>query len=495
MLNINDDKLFLTVDAGTTNIKAAIVAGNGSLIDLEKMNTSVIMSKSGYCEMDMDFVWKQVVTALTSLYSRNKAIWQNICALGVCAQGDGAWPIDKNGNPVRNAILWNDTRAVETVDYKEINKLCLSLDTVSLFPGAAPVILKWLKDNETESYDKTAYVLHCSDWINYKLTGQAVTDYTNASTALMNIYTKEYANEILNSMGILEKAAAFPPVVASDKIIGNTTDEVTKILHFSDNIPVIAGAIDVLAVAAGCGLESAGQKGTIAGTTLCNYVVLDENGAKNSFGEVGSVLCHPNDGKYIRLMAALSGTSFLDWVRREVLEDKNITETENAIANIPIGCDGVIAHPYIFGERAPFALPAACAGFYGLRAHHTKYHMARAAYEAMALSLKDCYNSLPEGDNELYIAGGAAKSDFICQMIADCMGQKTFRLKENELGIKGVYYLLLKALDMPKCIAAEIADVYEPDFNANYEYNKTYQSFCDLKQLMIGFWKTKKLND
>ncbi len=485
-------KRFLAIDAGTTIVKAALTGIDGEVIDVVSHKLDILMPKQGWCEMNMNTVWQAVCEVVGQLRENNGGEWENICAVGICAQGDGMWPLDANGNPVRNAVLWNDTRAGGMIDYESINRSCLALGTTPLFPGAGPVILRWLKENEPENYERIATVLHCKDWLNYKLTGRLVTDQTDASTALFNIYTKQYEFSLLELLGIESCRGCFPDVVSSDQIIGTVTEHIASLLKIKAGIPVIAGAIDVLAVATGCDVTKPTQKGSILGTTLCNYVVLDQAGALAHAGENGEVLCHTHPNVYIKLMAALSGASALDWVRRQVLADEPFAELEQSIIKLPIGSEGVLFQPYLYGERAPFHAANASSGFFGLRPNHTKYHMVRAAYEGVAMSLYDCYQNLPSGENGFVVAGGASKSDLVCQMVCDCMGERTVRYKEKELGILGVVSLLQEAMGFESQKQETLADEFMPDLTKHEEYKNLYTEFCHLKTMMMLYWAREK---
>ncbi|MDD3537615.1 MAG: FGGY family carbohydrate kinase [Eubacteriales bacterium] len=479
---------FLVMDAGTTNIKAAIVSDGGELIEIREEPAEVLMPFAGACEMDMEQLWRSFKEVLIKLRSARPELWTQISALGISAQGDGLWMMDAEGKPIRNAILWNDTRTV--MDYEEINPICLGLNTCALFPGANGAILTWLKKKEPENYARIAHVFHCKDWLNYKLTGHIGTDATDGSTALMDIYTKQYAYDLLDKLKISEMRDALAPISASEDIVGHLQDGPASELGLSPGIPVIAGCLDVMAIATGCGLVAKGQRGTIVGTTLANYVVMDEETARGCIATNGSILCHTQKGTYIRLMAALSGSSALDWMRREILHDEDYAVTDCEILKIPIGSEGAMSTPYLYGERAPFKLNSASGGYYGVRTHHTKYHLARASFEGMVLSMYDCYEHLPKGDAELYIAGGAAKSLCICQMICDCMGTDTYRFEQKELGLIGVCRLIQSALGIEADLASQ-TDHFEPDMENHQKYQALYADFKLLKESMMPVWKAR----
>lgn len=480
-----DNGIFLAVDAGTTNIKAALVEPGGQIVDLHSVPAAVLMTVPGRCEMDMEDVWRSVLACILALRERNQKRWPSVLAVGVCAQGDGAWLLDRQGTPLGNAILWNDTRVRR--NFREINERCAALNTTPLFPGSAPVLLHWMKENDQDRYRRAAHVLHCKDWINYKLTGRICTDETDASTAVMNLFSKQYTPEILELSGIPEALPLFPEILPSACIIGTVSPAMADLLQFAPDVPVIAGAIDVLSVVTGCGLSSSGQCASIAGTTMGNIVVLEEQEAKKNLGSIGSVLCHTLPGLYVRQMSGLSGASALDWVRREILGEEPYPSIESHLAQIPVGSQGLLFHPYLYGERAPFALAGACGGFYGLRAHHTKYVMARAAFEGVALSMYDCYQSLPPCGNVMTLAGGAAKSDFLCGMISDCMGKTVLRRREKELGILGVCRMLETAFGLFTAPPTE-EDSFLTHPEAHEQYRTLYTRFVGLREKMESVW-------
>ena len=107
---------FLVMDAGTTSIKAGLISLDGKFADIQNEPAEVLMPFPGATEMDMDAVWEVAKKVILKLKNNNEAIWQDVAAMGISAQGDGLWCIDAKGRPVRNAMLWNDTRTVMDYD-------------------------------------------------------------------------------------------------------------------------------------------------------------------------------------------------------------------------------------------------------------------------------------------------------------------------------------------------------------------------------------------
>jgi len=483
---------FICVDAGTTRLKAALLDGNGGQLDIAGQQLQVLHPFDGACESDMLSFYRVFCSTIKELYDRNKERW-NILGLGITGQGDGFWAVNKQGEPVRNAILWNDTRVknMNFSDLDNINDYCINHSVTSLFSGAAPLLAKWVKEKEPQNYSRVYKILHCKDWLNYKLTGNFATDYSDASTAVFNIFKKSYSTEVLGMLGIPESLNLFPMAYPSSKIVGLVNERASFDTCLAKGTPVICGAIDVTAAALGIGLKKTGQACTIVGTTLCNEILLDEKDAKNPCVS-GSVLDFVSKDKYLRIMAALSGASTLDWARSIIVPELPFDELEECMKKIPCGCEGVIYLPYIYGERSPFKNPLACGGFYGLTERHSRFHLIRAAYEGLALSMYDCYMNLPQVFDKVYISGGGAQSSFICQLFSDCLGKPMVRKKIYEPGIQGIYYLLREAFDMGiEASGCPDSEVFMPDNTNHMVYIRLYKLFKELRGNMKGYWKER----
>ncbi|MCR4429491.1 MAG: FGGY family carbohydrate kinase [Tepidanaerobacteraceae bacterium] len=486
--------VILGIDAGTTKIKAGLVDADGNLIDMESEICEVLSPFEGAYEMDMGNTWEIVCKVTGRLFKRNENMASDLAGVGVTGQGDGLWPVSKNGLPARRAILWNDTRARKLSFEKEdlLKQVCIKCKATPIFAGAAPVLLRWLLEKEPETVKNIAYILHCKDWINYKLTGQIATDYTDASTASINVFEKAYAEEFLSIMDLLDYKNLFPDLFPSHHVIGKVTEIASRETGIPQNIPVIAGAIDVAAAAFGVGLRQSMDACTIVGTTLCNEMILDKENVHHEDTR-GSNLCYVIPDKYLRVMATQNGTSTLDRMKSLLACELSFGEIESNIEKLPVGSDGVIIQPYFYGERAPFRNPAACAGIYGLTARHGRFHILRAAYESLALSLYDCYSAFPCGVTEIYVSGGGVQSDLLCQMFADIMGKTVKRPVVGENGICGITSLVrvgLKIEDFSKAPRANF-DVFLPDAARHEKYIKLFDIYSELKKIMKDYWSMR----
>lgn len=472
-------KYYLCIDAGTTRIKAGLYDEMGSLKGIEDLSLEISMPKIGYCEMDMVELWQYLCEIIQKLQHSCLEYWEKIVAIGISAQGEGAWLLDEDKKPIRPAILWNDTRSntIHEELWNEAQLFCQKNNVNPLCAGSYLPILHWMKYNEPTNYNRVAYIMNCKDWINYKLTDHIQTDFTDASTVGFNIFEKKYKEEIFDilDMSLLKKA--LPKAYPSGQKVSITTKKIQDLLGIPSGTPVVAGALDVATVAVGLGVCLPGQKGSILGTTLGNVVVLNEEQAKAYLYTEGSLLCYIEQSSYLRQVSALSGAVILDWCRKEIADNISFLEMEALAISVPIGAGGVIFLPYLFGERAPFKAPKACASFHGMRFNHSKAHMIRAVYESLAYSLYDCYQYMPESKEGIFIAGGASNSDVLCQMISDMMGERVFRTNQKELGLYGMYKILSNRL----LDTVDASQTFSPNLLNHEKYLSQYSKYLDLQ--------------
>lgn len=481
---------FLGVDIGTTRMKAAIVDMDEKTVDLVGMPVKVLFPFEGACEINMNDLWITFCDLTRQLKERNPLIWNKVAGIGVTGQGDGLWPIDKSGEPVRNSILWNDTRTknLKINDREFIDEFCVKHSANVVYAGSAHILLRWLKENEADSYLNISSVLHCKDWINFKLTGELVTDFSDSSTALLDVKQKKYVHEIFDIMDISDSYKVFPEPVASTTIIGTITKAASAESGINVGLRVIAGAIDTASVALGAGVKEIGQACTIVGTTLCNEMVLEHH--QVDFKK-GLIVCHIANENYLSLIATLSGASTIDWVKNILFPDLSFKELEGELEKVSIGSRGILYHPYLYGERAPFRNPFACGGFYGLSATHNKYDMARSAYEGLVLSLYDCYQSLPQTYDSIRVSGGGSASVLLCQMISDCLGKNVIRPFANELGIIGIVSALKAGLGITKSFSKTTVKnekLFIPNTLHHEKYLKLYELFKGMQTGVSDYW-------
>lgn len=498
-------KYFIGIDAGTSIVKSVLFNIKGEEIYVSKQKTQVLSPKLNWSEQNMESVYIATIRSLNDLILSSGVSSEEIIAIGLTAQGDGCWMIDKDGNPVRNAILWSDGRAATIIKEWQDNGIAEKVYDIcgsALFPGAQGAILRWMKDNEPENASRIAYAFYCKDWLRFKLTGDIATDETDASLPFFDIAKKEYSDKVFTYFGIEDMKKVMPEVIPAKKAISYITDEVAEITGLRKGTPLVVGPFDVISTAIGVNAIDDGVACSIIGTTCFNEVTMDKPDTSPS--NVGMTVAHGIPNKWMRALGAMNGTPNLDWfigqlaraekTAAKILDTDLYHYFEDKVRDIPIGANGVIYHPYISpgGERAPFVKPTAKAQFMGINLDNTKYDLLRAVYEGVAMAMLDCYKHMPAKIQEIHLSGGGASSELWCQMFSDATGKVIKIPKGSEFGAKGAIINAAVAIEYFSSYDETIDNMvkferkYEPNMSNHEEYQKLYNLY---KKIYTTNWE------
>lgn len=468
--------IFLAADIGTTAVKVAAYKPSGQQIAFASRTTKVLRPAEGCAEQDMNAAWSLVADALREVSAAVEG--ETLVALGICAQGDGCWPVGDNGRALRPAILWSDARSAATSDLEHLRKTgghaavgraCRT----DLWPGTSAMGWRWLKKHEPDVAEATRHVVTCGDWIGLQLTGNLATDRSNATIPFLDLETGDYGSAIsaLDCDDLLEKL--LPPRSATE-ILGHVTASAAATCNLPAGLPVSVATLDLSAMMVGMGLNKPGQVMAIMGTTAV-VNVLTHHPPPTDTPLAASVL-HATEDLTIRVLAPTTGATAFDWFASlhplslggdsplEVSEKLN-----ELAAKIPPGANGVTFLPYLSGERAPFVDPSIRGAFQGLSATTSKAEMGRAVMEGTALSLRHCLAD--EGHARLHepvqLTGGGARNPLWCQIIAEVLGQPVLVNQAADLGLWGAACIAKAAVEGgdPVSLSSrmESITVYQPE--------------------------------
>ncbi len=491
-------KYILGIDAGTSNVKAVLFDENGQEISVASQENETY-SVGNHVEQDMDVIWENVKACVKSVVNSGITDKEDIIGIGVTGQGEGCWLIDKDGQPVQKAILWCDGRAVREVDkitkdHPEIGRLYHKTTGTPPLPGNQMMLLKWMKENRKEVLDRASKLLFCKDWIRYKMTGDMKAEITDSLTSLVDVKNGKIALELMEALDIAEYRNYLPDPVRSDEVVGAIKDSFADEVGLKRGLPVIAGALDTSATAMGLGAVHEKDVCVILGTTCANEIVLKKEdcdfGAENSRYEK-----HPLGDLYVGLQATLNGTPNIDWMLENIARTKDFDEIDRIVERTPVGCGGVVFHPYISvaGERAPFYHPYARGSFFGISQVTTRDDLVRAVYEGITMSIRDCLGDV-DRNARIFLAGGGANSLVWAQMIADVSGLKVMIPAGKELGAKGVALMigvsqgLYKDYEEAVERACAFQQVYEPNLANTKKYDLLYELYRKVRIHYEEIW-------
>jgi sugar (pentulose or hexulose) kinase len=495
----------LGVDVGTSVIKAALFDAEGQELVSCRQSTQVLQSRSGWMEADMLATWHTCCDVMRAVLNSSEGRGREVAAVGVTGNMIGAWLIDAEGEPVRNAILWCDSRTQAlwsqlTAQQPDLAARIFAMDGCVVESGATLLVLRWLQEHEPQALQRARWVFSSKDWIVYQLSGVAQIDSSEAAVLPGDTRTQQSPEMLWEWFGIQAQRRLLPPVQPSDRVIGRLQPQAAALIGLKAGTPLVAGAGDVPCNALGLGATEADTAFMVLGTNLQVCRVFEQPMFEPPL--VGLLFYQPHK-RWFRALMNVAGTTNLDWAIRQFYAELGAAKAAERFKRIEaeasrrsIGADGVIYLPYLSraGLIAPFVAPAARAQFVGLHDGHTRADLLRAVYEGVALAARDCYSALGELPAQVIFAGGGARSAFWSQLMADCLGATVVVPQGHEFGAKGAALLAGVGVGMFSDIQAASrsafrpARIYTPDREAHAHYTALYARYRAVQQSAQALW-------
>ena len=494
---------FLGIDLGTTGTKIILMREDGKVIDKNYVEYEILSPESGYAEQNPLDWWQGLQKISQEMLGRNQDKVDQIVGVGIDGQMHTHVYLDQNYQLLRNAITWMDQRSKEIVENinaeAKLKEKIFKATSNSLTTTYTAPNVKWVQKNQKEIYQNTKYILLAKDYIKFLLTGEMVTDYSDAAgTMLFNVAEQKWSAEMFKLFGI--ERAFFPEVDKSAAVIGKVTKEAAKKTGIPEGIPVINGCADQAATSLGAGMVSRGQVTAIIGTAGVVSVLSDRAAADPE----NRVLCwnYCLEDKWINLGIMQTAGESLKWFKNafdQDLEDVYQNYNQKA-AEIPEGSEGLIFLPYLMGERTPYWDSDARGVFFGLNLKHQKYHFVRAIMEGVSFAFKnnlEAVESLGVKVENLRLLGGGAKSGVWKDILADVLNRKIETVEVEETGALGSSILCGLALGIyqsPEAAVEKLVSIGEEYYKQEMPkvYKKNYQIFKELYPNLKELYK--KLN-
>ncbi|NLJ70889.1 MAG: xylulokinase [Clostridiaceae bacterium] len=489
----------LGIDIGTSSTKILLLDERGHIIDDVERLYDFEIPANGWTEQDPDLWWNAVREIIPEIIQKHNITGTDIKGIGIAGQMHSLVMLDADGDVLRKAILWNDQRTGKQVD--KINEIVgadrhIELTSNPPLTGFTSPKILWVRENEPEIYEKCKKILLPKDYIRYRLTGEYVSDVSDASgMGLLNVKERTWSDEILKDLEIDKDL--LPSLVESVEISGYVTKEIAQELGLAEGTPVVGGAGDNAAAAIGVGVIEEGTGFTTIGTSGVVFV----HSSKPNTDAKGRVhtFCSAVPNEWHLMGVTLAAGSSLQWFRNRFCHEEMQEAEETGVdvykimdykaAEIKEGSDKLLFLPYLSGERTPHLDPDARGVFFGLSTIHEKAHLIRAVLEGVAFSLNDCLSVLRELDVDaetMMLTGGGAASPLWQKIIADVFNCKMQTCKSNQgpsLGaaiLAGVGSGVFKDLQDGCRKVVEVKRSVEPsenEYKAFYEiYKSVYQS-------------------
>ena len=426
--------MLLGLDLGTGSLKAVLLNQNGLIAEASRAYT-VHAPQPGWAESNPNDWWNAAQAATLELGHGNE-----ITAIGFSGQMHGVVLSDSKGQVLRHAILWADTRSkYELETYKKLSPQILQRLANPPVTGMAGMGLLWLKHHEPALLKSARWAFQPKDWLRYQLTGQALTDPSDASgTLLYDLGRDTWALDVMDVLGLPQTLLA--PLRGSSQIAGALSSAAANQLGLRAGIPVATGGGDTPTAMFGSGLLTPGavQLSIGSGAQIVaprDAAVIDTSLRTHLYRAVT-----PN-GWYA--MAAMQNAGLaLEWVRAMLGLD---WETAYLEAFAPdVNTDGLSFLPYLMGERTPHLNADARGAWVGLALSHSRGHLMRAAFEGVAFAIRDGFEALLETGIEapaLRLAGGGTRVQTWRQLLADTLQRPLYTSEISSASARGAALL------------------------------------------------------
>lgn len=490
---------YIGIDLGTSAVKLLLMDESGNIKNIVSREYKISFPHSGWSEQNADDWWTAVKSGLKELVQIVPK--DEIKGIGVAGQMHGLVILDDKDNVIRPVILWNDGRTKKETDFlnNEIGKDKLSSWTGNIaFPGfTAPKIL-WIKENEKDNFNKIKKIMLPKDYINYKLTGAFVTDYSDASgMLLLDVKNKSWSKEMMDVCDIKEEM--LPTLHESFDVIGELKKEVADDIGLPNSVKVVAGAGDNAAAAIGTGTVGNGACNISVGTSGTIFISsdtfkMDKNNALHSFAH--------SDGHYHLMGCMLSAASCNKWWMEDILHTNDYEGESENIDEEKFGLNTVYYLPYLMGERAPHNDPYARACFIGMSLDTKRTTMLQSIFEGVAFGIRDSLEAARDMGIDIkksMICGGGAKNKYWKKIFANVLNLELTTL-ETEQGpgygaaiLSAVGCKDFKSIKDATDKLIRINDTIKPEKELVERYNERYKAFKKLypalKDVFFDFYK------
>jgi len=484
------------IDLGTSAVKALLVDRDGKVRAEASRNYPLFHEHTGWSEQRPEDWVEGTIGALRELISTSGVRPDEVEGISFSGQMHGLVLLDEANRPVRNAILWNDTRT--TAECREIERV-LGPDLLGIARNPAlegftlPKIL-WVKRHEPDVFAKAKRFLLPKDYVRYRLTGEIHMDYSDAAgTLLLDVAGKKWSTEILAAFDL--PASFCPPLVESHDHVGGVLPEVADQTGLAAGTKVFAGGADNACGAIGAGILSEGLTMCSIGTS--GVILTYEQNRDTDYAGKVHFFNHGKADSFYAMGVTLAAGYSLSWFKQTFAPNESFADFLRGVGDIKPGSGGLLFTPYLVGERTPHADAVIRASFIGADGSHTRDHFARAVMEGITFSLNESMAIFREAGKpagRVISIGGGAQNPVWLQMQADIFGATVVAL-ENEQG-PGLGAAMLAAygcgwFDSLDACAAKFVK-HAASYDPNPEAVETYRGLFDIYREI--YTQTRGLN-
>jgi xylulokinase len=502
-----NDSYLIGLDAGTTSIKGLLISVDGTHETVAQKEYSLEYIEGEIVELNPEIYWETTLFIINQLLTRSGVSPEKIRAVSFASQGETLIAVDKNGKPLMNAIVWLDNRSIEEAKTIEQTFTRQTLLEKTGQPEILPIWpatkILWLKNRESDIFNKVGKFLLVEDYLIYKLTGKYYSEETLASSTLyFDIRKKKWWYEMLDFLNISPQL--LPNVLPSGTATGKISTEAVAATGLCADTIIVTGAYDHVAGAIGSGNIREGIISETTGASMAMVVTTDDPVLNLTLNL--PCQCHAVPGKYFLLPYGQTAGMVLKWFRDEFFvqekenalrENKNPYDLMTALAEkVPAGSEGLTMLPHLMGAGSPEFDVHVKGVFAGITPQMGKGHFIRAIMESVACMIKKNLDSLQNHGiavTEIRALGGGAESDLWNQIKADMTGIPFVTLQSHETACLGAAILagigcglFHDFQDGEKMV--QLKNKYMPDGTHHAKYQEVYEKYIKLYDHLKDYW-------
>ncbi|CAG18898.1 xylulokinase [Photobacterium profundum] len=483
--------MYIGIDLGTSGVKSIAMLSSGEIVASETVSLGISRPQPLWSEQNPIDWWEATCASIKGL--KQQVDLTAVQAIGLSGQMHGATLLNKQGDVLRPAILWNDGRCDQ--ECRELEAAVPNSRDITgniMMPGFTAPKVKWVANHEPDIFEQIDKVLLPKDYLRFKMTGDFASDLSDsAGTLWLDVNRRDWDDSLLVATGLTRHH--MPALFEGNEVTGTLTPDIADQWGMSC-VPVIAGGGDNAAGAIGVGITQSGQAMLSLGTSGV-YLAVSDGFIANPESALHS-FCHALPNTWHTMSVILSAASCLKWVAGLTGFD----DVGNMIKQVETQADKssqVIFLPYLSGERTPHNNPNAKGVFFGMTHSTTKFELALAVLEGVGFAFADGFDALHVTKNvpdEVSLIGGGARSEYWRQMLADIVGLPLVYRKGGDVGpaLGAARLAMLSqskgAMISDVCPVPEVVQRHEPDKDNQARYQAKRDVFQALYQQLNGLF-------
>jgi xylulokinase len=497
MVKAKDKGYVFAHDVGSSSVKSALVSSQGEIIHHASAPYDFSYPRPGWVEQDPEDYWKGIVKNTREILKESGLDPGQVMGMVFSTQAMGVIPLDRDNNLLMHNITWVDGRAQEQAAWlmgllggKRIFERIIGVEITG--KDVIPK-LRWIKQNQSELYQKTQAIVDVNGYLKFRATGKKVFEWSGACSYGFNLKKKDWERLLFKISGF--DISKLPPLVRSTDVVGSLTPEAAEELGLPQDVQVFGGCDDTQSAAIGSGATEEGEAHIYLGTSAWAGVTT----AKNLKHKNGAVVLQSADPQHNLLVGITeSAGANLDWMIEKFYklekDDPAISNiyafVDEETAGIPPGSDHLIFTPWLLGERCPVSTTTTRGTVFNLGQEHTRGHFVKALLEGVGYNLRWIFENYKRDfgfkPNKIRAIGGGSVNESWMQGIANITGMSVETITRPTMaGALGAascafvgsgHYASFQQIRQ----FTEVKNTFQPDPSLYELYTKLFHSYQDI---------------